>query len=83
MTNFVKSLLTLLLGALIEALLKVFKKTPEEKKDEQIKDGINRIGSDDPGYRLPSGTSDKWGETIAVKTRMESGQDDGTKRPAS
>lgn len=82
MKNFVKSLLVLLFGALIESILKVFKKTPEEKKDEQIKNGINRIGSDDPGYRLPPGTADKWGETITTETRMESGKDDGVKRPA-
>lgn len=82
MKNFIKSLLVLLFGAMIESIIKVFKKTPEEKKNEQIKNAIDRVGSDDPGYRLPSGTADKWGETITTETRVESSKADGVKRPA-
>jgi hypothetical protein len=87
MTNFIKIILTAVFGAIIEALLKVFKKSPEqiarERIDEILNENIERNNSDDPGYRLPSGTSDQWGETITTQTRVEPGKTNGIKRPAS
>jgi len=85
MTAFIKILLTAVFGAIIDTCLKVFRKSPEEKAkekyDKKINEAIERIGSDDPGYKLPVGTSDKWGSSITTKTRMEPGQTDGIKRP--
>lgn len=86
MSSFLKILLTAIFGALWDVIKDKFKKSPEEKAkekyDEKINQTIDRIESDDPGYRLPVGTADKWGETIATETRLESGADNGTKRPA-
>ena len=86
MTAFIKILLTAVFGAIIDTCLKVFRKSPEEKEreknSEKINEAIDRIGSDDPGYRLPVGTSDKWGSSITTETRVEPGKTDGTKRPA-
>lgn len=87
MTEFIKILLTAIFGAIIDTCLKVLRKSPEEKAkekyDKKINEAIERIDSDDPGYKLPVGTSDKWGETITTKTRLESGPADGAKRPTS
>lgn len=82
--KIIKAILSLFLGALLEAIINACKKSPEKKAKEREREILNKniddLNSDRKPYELPVGVTDKWGDEIGTETRVESGKTDDSKR---